>query len=197
MIASINAQGPFDRESRRAEMVKMLAAGATLATVAQRYGVSRERVRQIVSAVMVSGRERQAIRSADMALSYLEAIEAAMTADLTLDTFKGACRVTGLARLKVYMCLAAHDPEGLANLTDMFAQRRVGKHGSERRYRQGCRCEDCRAANAEVGRRYTGCKKRVSATHGSMAMYYRGCRCGPCRSANAAQWQDRKARKAK
>lgn len=77
-------------------------------------------------------------------------------------------------------------------------------HGTTYRYSHfGCRCDECREANTEVGRRF---RERRLATdtpdrlHGTVNAYRNyGCRCEPCREAgaasNAANWARRAARK--
>lgn len=62
-------------------------------------------------------------------------------------------------------------------------------HGTTARYRQGCRCSDCRRANTAYKRAYA--KRRLAklqATakgHGRYG-YYCGCRCQTCTTAASA-----------
>lgn len=61
--------------------------------------------------------------------------------------------------------------------------------GSRASYRRGCRCDQCRAANAEMHRRWrVNAAARADAlgvSHGTTARYTNyGCRCDQCREAN-------------
>ena len=62
-------------------------------------------------------------------------------------------------------------------------------HGEIARYSDGCRCEECRAANAAYqkdyrnGIRRTRKRWRKTPDHGTEAMYRRGCRCDLCHDA--------------
>lgn len=71
-----------------------------------------------------------------------------------------------------------------------------------RTYRRGCRCEDCRAANAAYTKQLReGRQKQLSTTpiaHGADGYTNWGCRCEACRRAHAVQvrpstarWQER------
>lgn len=68
--------------------------------------------------------------------------------------------------------------------------------GSASKYRQGCRCADCRAAWAEYARlrrerKREGLVRGVAAgvTHGTTSAYTEGCRCEKCRTAIANYWK--------
>lgn len=65
-------------------------------------------------------------------------------------------------------------------------------HGTESRYRLGCRCSSCTAAAADVRRirRLTPNPK----AHGANA-YKNGCRCDTCRQAHTASHREYRARK--
>lgn len=59
-------------------------------------------------------------------------------------------------------------------------------HGTRTRYRKGCRCDECRVANATYMREF---RKRAQLrtgdwAHGLVSTYVNlGCRCDPCREA--------------
>lgn len=63
-------------------------------------------------------------------------------------------------------------------------------HGTENKYRRGCRCGECRAANAERGRRHRAQKANWKASvpdevHGTINGYSNySCRCDDCKAAN-------------
>lgn len=55
-------------------------------------------------------------------------------------------------------------------------------HGTRSNYRNGCRCDQCRAANAAYDR-----ERRARAglpNHGKRSTYIAGCRCDACKEAN-------------
>lgn len=70
------------------------------------------------------------------------------------------------------------------------------KHGTFLAYRKGCRCDDCRAANAEHSRRRRANAKADPsradrAGHGNANTYRNhGCRCGPCCAAYIDYWRE-------
>lgn len=59
-------------------------------------------------------------------------------------------------------------------------------HGEIARYSAGCRCDECKKANAAYqkdyrnGIRRTRKRWRRQPDHGTYAKFYRGCRCGVC-----------------
>lgn len=60
------------------------------------------------------------------------------------------------------------------------------KHGTEWGYDRGCRCDECRAAKRDMGRRRRLRRRGVDpgqVTHGALAGYEAGCRCPDCLSA--------------
>lgn len=71
-------------------------------------------------------------------------------------------------------------------------------HGSYYGYnRQGCRCRECRAANAEYHRSYRRRRRdalragRADVEHGTTDAYNNdGCRCEACKKAQAKRWRD-------
>ena len=62
-------------------------------------------------------------------------------------------------------------------------------HGEIARYSSGCRCDECKSANAAYQRdyrkgiRYTRKRWRKEPEHGTEAKYQRGCRCDRCAKA--------------
>lgn len=60
------------------------------------------------------------------------------------------------------------------------------RHGTRGLYNQGCRCDRCRAVQAEYAR--TQRARRVAHKHGTASGYRnQGCRCAPCKQAGAKQ----------
>lgn len=66
-------------------------------------------------------------------------------------------------------------------------------HGTETRYRLGCRCDECRRGQnaARAARR----KRPNVAVHGLNSSYSNGCRCAACRDAHRVYTNDLRARK--
>lgn len=55
-------------------------------------------------------------------------------------------------------------------------------HGTRARYHRGCRCDQCRAANAAYDRELRA--RAGLPVHGKRGTYTSGCRCEPCTEAN-------------
>jgi hypothetical protein len=72
-------------------------------------------------------------------------------------------------------------------------------HGERRGYRRGCKCADCRAANAAEYRASRERRKLLSTDlipHGTRNGHLAyGCSCGPCRAANRAYRREYDARR--
>lgn len=66
-------------------------------------------------------------------------------------------------------------------------------HGTETRYKHGCRCETCRLAQNAV--RSVRRKRPNVAQHGSHTSYANGCRCDACRAAHTAYTRERRQQK--
>jgi hypothetical protein len=66
------------------------------------------------------------------------------------------------------------------------------RHGTESRYRKGCRCTSCRSqASAERAHRR---RTHPVICHKSASSYANGCRCADCREATRLYHQQRRAR---
>jgi len=71
----------------------------------------------------------------------------------------------------------------------MYGKGRIKKHGTRYAYVEGCRCEDCRKANAQYQLKL---KKKLASIaipshlHGTLNAYANwSCRCQYCKKANA------------
>lgn len=67
-------------------------------------------------------------------------------------------------------------------------------HGTETRYRFGCRCNACRAGAAQARRDRRNFNRTPPARHGTHAGYSNGCRCDACRAATNAYRKQLRAR---
>lgn len=153
--------------------------GLTLAEIGERYGISRERVRQIIKPFGLEahyGRRRKEGR----ARLLREAHQRIASREST--TAQEAERI-GYA-----------SPSGLygafSRLGLLLPQKPPAEHGTTTRYRSGCRCEDCRRENRRkaIARRARGPK-----VHGSSSSYFNyGCRCQECSEAGRRYRRERK-----
>lgn len=85
----------------------------------------------------------------------------------------------GITRQRVSQILHAHGVR--------FPHSRMapGPHGTPSRYRGGCRCGACRAAETERHRRYReSAKEKEPPVHDDNGYHYYACRCPVCRGAH-------------
>ncbi|MFE9448361.1 hypothetical protein [Streptomyces sp. NPDC006739] len=104
----------------------------------------------------------------------------------------------------LFVASQAHDADDCRALLAMLGltptpKRKRGRprgnhgHGHPARYAQGCRCPECRAANADrcrglQERRVADPEAADRAGHGNASTYQNyGCRCRPCTEANSAK----------
>lgn len=128
-----------------------------------------------------------------------------MGAELTRDQLAGISTRREQQAAARYIASRATDSADCRELLDALGllaaatQRGPGRprgeypHGHPGRYAQGCRCNDCTAANTERCRNQQ--QRRVAdptaadrAGHGNASTYQNyGCRCRPCTEANSAK----------
>lgn len=149
-------------------MLRMyLDEGYTMSQIGDHFGISRQRVHQIIGTQGEDahyGIRMQQERKERLLQAY-ERMKDGSTAQAEADRLgitRGSFYV-GLNRLGIR--LAPESPE----------------HGTLYRYRKGCHCEECRAANAAAKRqRYA----RGPNVHGTASAYQNyGCRCPECKRA--------------
>lgn len=155
-----------DKNTRRERWVALMAQGVTMQSIANSEGLSRERVRQVVGPDVPRHHSQRQSKLAEQFAAYptLSAKEISQRAGY---------------RYARYALLRAL---GWRPTVVEWA------HCTVNRYRQGCRCEPCRAAVCEVHRKWLGQVKETPAhAHGTANGYmnYR-CRCAPCREAGSA-----------
>jgi len=153
------------RSARNALMVREYSRGDALQTIGERYGLSHQRVRDLMLAVGAC-RVPEPPRRCSICPEPIEAF--------------------GLCRFHYYRQRTYGDPE--------FVLRRgvCAEHGASSRYDAGCRCAACRAANTARYHESTELRRRALAsatvTHGSASTYRNwGCRCEPCHQAALAR----------
>jgi DNA-binding CsgD family transcriptional regulator len=168
--------------TRANQMAELIAQGLTLAQVGEKFGVSRERVRQIVGSPFNyrGTRAEQAAAAIEAKKGIIDALRAERK---SLDEI-GALTGISANYLKGGE-FAAKPPAPLL-------------HGTQRGYNRGCRCSECTAASTQRMRDYVTRKKAdgfAGLDHGSYSTYGIGCRCKLCREANReAQTKIRRAR---
>jgi hypothetical protein len=153
-----------DGDERRWLMNKLRQEGWTLQAVADLYGLTRERVRQITSVP---------------AEAALDARRSQRLAELRAWQSR-PCSICGQEEV-------GNSTTGICRLC-----RDSRAHLNGTRYNQGCRCDDCIEANRRRMRRRRAQMKadflagRVSPPHGRRSTYINyGCRCRECTAAHS------------
>jgi len=116
---------------READMLRRYAQGETMQEIGDDFGLSRERVRQILKRLNVTAddmRERRYRMATALYKGGLTATEAAKRAGVHPALFRGRLVAAGQRRPR---------------------PPRVPKHGTVYEYQRGCRCEPCTRANAD------------------------------------------------
>lgn len=165
------------REKRMTErnqtIIEMYLGRKTLQEIGDEYGLTRERVRQIV-APFVSERHYGSAKREARDLKILEAHgriqqgwtsveEEAELLGLLPDTLRVNFRKRGL-KLKVH---------------------RAPEHGTRHRYQQGCKCDECLGALRDY---MASLKGKEPPHHGTASGYGNyGCRCDSCKEAGSIQ----------
>lgn len=71
---------------------------------------------------------------------------------------------------------------GMKSREEYLASIERAKHGTESKYAQGCRCDDCKRASADARRRR---RQTPNPRKHNANAYNNGCRCAECRQAHA------------
>lgn len=156
--------------------------GLTLAEIGERYGITRERVRQILKPFGLEAHYGKKQRE-QRARLVRQAHERVIAREST---------VREEAENLGYMC-----PSSLYSrfwLMGLSLPSRTPEHGTPQRYRSGkCRCDLCRAAN--TARMKEMRQARTASQHGVASSYFNfGCRCPECRAAGRTYRRELKAR---
>lgn len=160
--------------------------GLTYEQIAERYGVSRQRVGQLIGRLGVSGTKARAsmlAREQRLRASHatIMAGESTLEEEAARLGFKHAHSLrSALYRLGLRVVIEQPVPE----------------HGTLARYlshRYRCRCEDCRRANRE---RMAELKGREPPQHGTYSGYLNyECRCRDCKEAARVHMRAKRAAK--
>lgn len=170
---------------RSVEMARLyVEQGLTLQEIGDRYGITRERVRQLIKPFGLEGhygrrKREERVRMLMEAYARIESGESTSLEEAkrlgysSRTTFAGAINGLGLKLRKPI-------PEE--------------EHGTSRKYHKGCRCDECRRAHRED--LYAWRERRGVKEHGLASSYVNyGCRCPACREAVRIQRRAAKARK--
>lgn len=154
---------------RQVEMGRLyVEEGLTYREIAERYGISRQRVAQLLEPFGFPrhwGRRRQLERA-----RTLEAVHERVRSGET--SLRDEWEALGYA---------SEDSLRNALLSLGLHFERHAPHGVRWRYNRGCRCELCKVAHREYMRSLRRSEPR---THGTASAYTNyGCRCAECREA--------------
>jgi hypothetical protein len=132
---------------RDLQIIGAYATVGSFARVAEQFGLSRERVRQICTQANGIGHRARFSREADAKII-------AAVADPTVSTLIGLAARVGIAKSAAHQRLIAL---GLRDRTlRQFKTRRRAQrvgHGTTTLYRSGCRCDSCRLAHTRSARK--------------------------------------------
>lgn len=169
---------------RAVEMGLLYSRGLTTQEIADQYGVSRQRVHQLIKPFGLAGhygkrKQDERVRRLTEACARIRtgestsAEEAERLGYANAGTLRGAMFELGL------------------RLRDEW---KAAEHGTVLRYRQGCKCDECRRAHRED--LYAVRQAHVITEHGLATNYVNyGCRCAECREAVRIQRRVAKARR--
>jgi hypothetical protein len=155
--------------------------GMTLQEIGDEYGITRERVRQIIEPFGFEphhGRRKRGEREATLR-------------DVFERIYSGASSVED-----EYRSLGYSSGDGLRNAFYALGLRlrHPAEHGTDSMYRRGCKCDECRRAHRESI--YAWRETRGVKEHGLATSYFNyGCRCVPCKEAASLQRREQKARR--
>lgn len=160
--------------------------GLTYGQIGERYGITRQRVGQLLGPLELARDRGQAKIAREQRLR-------ASHARLQSGTVTLAEEAENLGYASAESLRSAFYELGLRYSAPA---KPVPEHGTIARYRSrihGCRCEECRRANAEHQNRLRG---EEPPNHGTYSGYINyGCRCKACKEAHRATVRARRATK--
>ena len=133
------------RDSRDRLIVESYRSGHSLRQIGKEVGLSHERVRQVLMDAGISRRPD----GSEAASKTLAAVGAVLAADGSL-SITAASRAVGADKSTVSQYLRRRHPQFDYKARRRAALEHLSAHGTLNRYNNyGCRCDACRAANAQ------------------------------------------------
>lgn len=168
---------------RTQNMARMyVEQGMTYQQIADEFGITRQRVHQLLAPLKLAvheGQARKAVRIALLTEAYGRIIARETTLQEEAEHLGYASEETlrtALRKLGMLVHLPQPEPE----------------HGTLNRYRRGCHCEECREAVAERQRSRYGSVEPPH--HGTVSGYQNyGCMCKACREAGRVYQRNQRA----
>jgi hypothetical protein len=155
------------QRERNTEMLEMYLEGYTLQEVGQHYGISRERVRQII--VKRSSDRHYGARKR---MLMNERVRKAYEAMQNGSTMEAEAEKLGLMPKSLYSRFLAQG---------MTLRPKSPLHGTVYRYQKGCRCDECKKGNRVYRLRFREMEPPEHGSYSSYSNYH--CRCDACRAA--------------
>lgn len=173
------------------QMIRLyMEDGLSYTEIGERFKLSRQRVHQLIGKHVDSARPARALTAT---VQELAASHARVMRNET--TLAQEAQRLGYASESSLRGVMARN--GLLFAGRPKRERDFAPHGTAKRYRQECRCDECRAANTKYNAalRETG----EAPNHGTESGYRNyGCRCVPCsEAARRAAWLRRSSRRRK
>lgn len=171
-----------DRRTKR--MVRLYEKGSSLGDIAQEYGLSRERIRQLITP-FTERRPRGAGSGRQQQARMLERGKLRERIDAGKLTVAEAAQNLGVS---TWALRNWYSKNGVP-----LPSRERRDHGTTYRYKQGCRCDECREAIRENRRKMRARGPKVHGRESSYTNY--GCRCEACSTAARMERNLRKEKK--
>lgn len=183
-IAEAYADTYKEPSARAVEMGLLYSRGLTTQEIADQYGISRQRVHQLIKPFGLPGhygkrKQDERVRRLTQACARIRSGESTSAEEAERLGYANAATLRGTL-----------NELGLRLRDDW----KPGAHGTVLRYRQGCKCDECRRAHRELMNEVRA--KHVITEHGLATNYVNyGCRCTECKEAVRLQRRAAKARR--
>lgn len=178
---------PTDEGRMQAMARAYVEEGLTYAQIADRYGISRQRVGQLLGPLALAKGQVSARRtSREQALR--RAHRRIMAGEVTLELAAAELGYkNGHALRGVLYDL------GLRVNVQSYAEPPHGTYARYQSHRFACRCDECRRANREYHAQMAGREPREHGTASGYLNY--ACRCQPCKEAMRVHLRSRRAQR--
>lgn len=170
-----------EQKARLQEIKRLAEAGVTYAEIGARFGISRQRVQQIVIKNNIKKKLDSEFLKEDRKRTWALFFEKGYT-------IKDVAELEGLSYRHVAYYCRKNNIKKPMKLKDI--------HGTVSSYNSGCRCDECKRAKREYKAKL---KFKPVPNHGNSGYMNYGCRCDVCKTerskAQKAEKERRKARK--